>query len=182
MRNVIYWIEGNWPGRLAIVPRPRGNDWLEDEVTAWQQAGLNVIVSLLESDEADDLGLHEEAALCEAAGLAFVSFPIVDRSVPVARQAAMELAARLANQLRQGKNVGVHCRQSVGRASLLTASVLIALGVNPQEALRKISEARGCPVPETAQQYEWLMALAQQVEFGGSAAVMCGKAMPFQIK
>jgi protein-tyrosine phosphatase len=160
MRNTIYWIDGNWPGRLAIVPRPRGNDWLEDEVVAWQQAGLDVIVSLLEKDEADELGLRQEAALCEAAGIEFVSFPIVDRSVPVMRQAAMELAARLAQQLRQGRNIGIHCRQSVGRASLLAASVMMALGVNPEDALRKISEARGCPVPETAQQYEWLMAFA----------------------
>ncbi len=96
MRSAIYWIERNWPGRLAIVPLPRGNDWLEDEVAAWQQSGLNVIVSLLESAETDELGLRQEAALCEAAGLEFVSFPIVDRSVPVTRQAAMELAARLA--------------------------------------------------------------------------------------
>ena len=160
MRNTIYWIEGNTLGRLAIVPRPRGNDWLEDEVTAWQQAGLNVIVSLLESAEANELGLSQEAALCEAAGLEFVSFPIADRSVPVARQAAMELAAKLASQLRQGKNIGVHCRQSVGRASLMATSVMMALGIHPTEALRKISQARGCPVPETAQQYEWLTAFA----------------------
>ncbi len=36
----------------------------------------------------------------------------------------------------------------------------MVLGVRPEDALRKISEARGCPVPETAQQYEWLMAFA----------------------
>lgn len=160
MRNTIYWIEGNSLGRLAIVPRPRGNDWLEDEVAAWQQAGLNIIVSLLESEEANELGLSQEAVLCEAAGLEFVSFPIVDRSVPVVRQAAMELAAKLASQLRQGKNIGVHCRQSVGRASLMATSIMMALGIHPTEALQKISQARGCPVPETTQQYEWLMAFA----------------------
>ncbi len=160
MKSPIYWIEGNWPGRLAIVPRPRGNDWLEDEITAWQQAGLGIIVSLLESDEADALGLSQEASLCEAARIEFISFPIVDRSVPIVRQAALELAAKLVRQLRQGKNIGIHCRQSVGRASLLAASVMMALGVSPENSLRKISEARGCPVPETAQQYEWLMAFA----------------------
>lgn len=30
MRATLYWIDGVWPGRLAIVPRPRGDDWLED--------------------------------------------------------------------------------------------------------------------------------------------------------
>jgi hypothetical protein len=35
MRPLIYWINTPWPGRLAIVPRPRGGDWLEEEVGAW---------------------------------------------------------------------------------------------------------------------------------------------------
>ena len=162
MRSEIYWIKGNWPGRLAIVPRPRGGDWLEDEVAAWQQAGLNAIVSLLEADEAAELGLSRESELSHAAGLSFISFPVVDRSVPVSCQETLALADRLGKLLRQGQNIGIHCRQSVGRASLLAASVLIGLGLPPQDALHRIGEARGCEVPETPQQFEWLMASALQ--------------------
>jgi hypothetical protein len=32
MRAQLYWIEGPWAGHFAIVPRPRGGDWLEDEI------------------------------------------------------------------------------------------------------------------------------------------------------
>ncbi|MGH9843461.1 MAG: hypothetical protein ACREEM_32385 [Blastocatellia bacterium] len=35
MRSELYWING---GRIAIVPRPRGDDWLEDKVAAWVQS------------------------------------------------------------------------------------------------------------------------------------------------
>jgi hypothetical protein len=30
----LYWIEGPWTGRLAISARPRGWDWLQDDVAA----------------------------------------------------------------------------------------------------------------------------------------------------
>ncbi|MBI1765213.1 MAG: tyrosine protein phosphatase [Acidobacteria bacterium] len=162
MRNAIYWVKENWPGRIAIVARPRGGDWLEDEIAAWADAGLDVIVSLLEEDEAAELGLSHEGELCRAAGLVFISFPVVDRSIPASQKAALALAEKLGKLLKQGKNIGIHCRQSVGRASLLAASILIGLGVEPHDALQRIGNARGCEVPETPQQLEWLLALTLQ--------------------
>lgn len=150
------------PGRIAIVPRPRGGDWLEDEVVAWAQSGLDVIVSLLEEDEAAELGLSREGELCRAAGLSFISFPIVDRSVPASRNEVFDLVNRLEKLLMEGKNIGIHCRQSVGRSSLIAASVMVALGMKPRDAFEQIAEARGCPVPETPQQLEWVMAFALQ--------------------
>ena len=82
----IYPIRGPWKGRLAIVARPRGGDWLEDEVEAWRAAGLDVVVSLLEQDEAHELGLEDEAKACAARGLKFIEFPITDRGVPASLQ------------------------------------------------------------------------------------------------
>jgi hypothetical protein len=32
---------------LAIMPRPRAGDWLEDEIDQWQREGLKIVVSLL---------------------------------------------------------------------------------------------------------------------------------------
>jgi len=162
MKSPIFWIEGSWPGRFALVPRPRGNDWLEDEITAWKQAGLDVIVSLLEAGEEADLGLGQEAHLVHEAGLEFIAFPMVDRGIPSSRQAVERLARGLAQRLRKGQNLGLHCRQSIGRAPLIAASTLITLGVDPIVALQQIGEARGCPVPETPQQYDWLMTFALQ--------------------
>ena len=49
----LFWIVGPWRGRLAIAARPRGGDWLEDEITGWRLAGIDIVVSLLESHEAD---------------------------------------------------------------------------------------------------------------------------------
>jgi hypothetical protein len=76
----LFWIPGPWRGRLAIAARPRGGDWL-DETKSWRQAGLDVVVSLLETEEADQLGLALEGELAISSGLRFISFPIPDRGV-----------------------------------------------------------------------------------------------------
>lgn len=52
-----FWIETGTAMRLAIVPRPRGNDWLKDEVTQMKRAGVDVLVSMLQPDGATELGL-----------------------------------------------------------------------------------------------------------------------------
>src|SRR6185503_14796863 len=80
LKTELYWIEGSWPGKLAIVPRPRGGDWLADEVQAWRQAGLDVMVSLLTQEENAELDLTQEAESSQTGGLQFIEFPIPDRS------------------------------------------------------------------------------------------------------
>ena len=55
-----YNIEGPWRGQLAIIARPRGGDWLAEEVQDWKNEGFDVIVSLLTTDEERDLGLTED--------------------------------------------------------------------------------------------------------------------------
>jgi protein-tyrosine phosphatase len=159
MRTEIYWIKGEWPGKLAIFPRPRGGDWLEDEIQDWTSAGLDVIVSLLTEEEAEDLELTMEPALCQSQGLEFISFPITDRSVPASREETLRLASRLAELLREAKNVGIHCRQGVGRASLLATCVLAQLGVDAEAAFDQIGQTRGVAVPETAEQERWVKEL-----------------------
>jgi hypothetical protein len=76
MNPDLFWIPGPWPGRLAIVTRPRGGDWLDDEASGWRRAGVDVVVSLLESAEAAQLDLLNEPRAAEANSIRFVSFPI----------------------------------------------------------------------------------------------------------
>ena len=162
MRTQIWRIERKLPGQIAIVPRPRGGDWLEDEARAWAQNGLDTIVSLLTDEEMFDLDIVQESAACLAAGLEFINFPIVDRSVPGARDDVFKLIERLAKMLAAGKNIGIHCRQGIGRSALIAAALFISLGVDEQTALREINLARGCQIPETVEQQKWIDTFAVQ--------------------
>jgi protein-tyrosine phosphatase len=58
--------------------------------------------------------------------------------------------------LAEGKAVGVHCRAGIGRSSLIAAALLIQNGVSPETAFLTIQEARGCPVPDTVEQRNWV--------------------------
>jgi len=156
-----YWVEGPWSGRLAIVPRPRGGDWLEDDVRFWQQSGLDVIVSLLTQKEIEEFDLVQEAALCKNYGLFFVSFPIPDRSVPSSHKLTGELVQTLTTLLDEGKNVGIHCRQGIGRSAIIAACLLITSGVTPELAFLHVSSARGCSVPETPEQQQWVSSFSE---------------------
>lgn len=163
MRTPLYWIEGPWTGRLAISARPRGGDWLEEEIHTWRQAGLDVVVSLLTPDEVTDLDLGKEDAWCQTQGLQFYSFPIVDQGVPRSRRACAELLRKLEKALTEGKNITVHCRQGIGRSALLAACLLMMSGKAPEAAFQQIGATRGCPVPETAEQLEWVRTMATEL-------------------
>jgi len=161
VRKELYWIEGPWQGKLAILPRPRGGDWLEDEIQGWRAAGVDVVVSLLTSDEVADFDLAREGSLCKARGIDFRQFPIVDRSVPASRRATLDFVKKLAKLLADGKSIAIHCRQGIGRSALIAAGLLVLFGIDPKVAFQRISEARGCSVPETSEQRQWLMEFAQ---------------------
>jgi protein-tyrosine phosphatase len=150
----VYWTQEKFPGRIALVPRPRGNDWLEDEALAWKNAGLDVIVSMIEYHEVDSFGLEREAEFCKLNSIEFFSFPVTDRSVPNLNEHFFSQLEKLKNLLLEGKNVGIHCRQSIGRAPLLAAFLMALFGIEPNEAFRQLSLARGLQVPETIEQKE----------------------------
>jgi protein-tyrosine phosphatase len=156
MKPTIYWIPGPWAGKLAILGRPRGGDWLADEVEGWRDAGVQVVVSLLSEDEEVELGLPDEAHLVEANGLSFVSFPIEDYDVPSSERAVRELVNDLETPLDQGKFVGIHCRAGVGRSSVVAACLLVSHGEDVEISFQRISSARGVPVPDTVAQREWV--------------------------
>lgn len=139
------------------MPRPRGGDWLEDEIAEWREAGLDVVVLLLTPDEVDHFDLEAEKPLCEAHEIRFVSFPIPDRGVPASKDAAIALINDLEQSLADGKNVVVHCRQGIGRSGLIAACLLVSGGQKPRSAFEDISKARGVIVPETAEQEQWLI-------------------------
>jgi protein-tyrosine phosphatase len=160
MFTELFRIEGPWPGQLAISARPRGGDWLQQEILAWKRAGIDVIVSLLEPWEAADLNLANEASDSEANGIQFLSFPIVDRNIPTSSADVHGFLAKIDTELSQGKNVAVHCRQGIGRAGLIAAALLIERGLHPEEAIRRVSASRRVPIPETDEQRVWLESYA----------------------
>ena len=152
MASDIYWIEHDFAQRLAITARPRAGDWIEDEIDHWHHVGIGLIVSLLEPDEAAELGLQRERELCVARGIDFLPFPIPDRGVPDRHDTLTFLRQVRAT----GKPVAFHCRAGIGRSSLMAASLLTFDGLDADEAFTLIQSARGVAVPDTEAQRLWV--------------------------
>lgn len=143
------------PGMLAVVERPRGGDWLVDDLRQLMSLGVGHLVSAQPLHEARTHELHNEGEACEEAGLWFTRLPIEDMSAPPKGAFAAELSS-LAESVRAGGGVAVHCRAGMGRSPMLVAAVLIHMGVEPADAWTRVAEARGMPVPETEGQRSWV--------------------------
>jgi len=94
--------------------------------------------------ELDELDLKPLAETCVRAGVELVRFPIVDRGLP-SEAAIRALARTMSERVAKGESVAVHCRQGIGRSSLICAAILVCLAA-----------ARGRPVPDTPEQSAWL--------------------------
>jgi protein-tyrosine phosphatase len=153
----ILWIRSNPPVQLAIVLRPRGDEKLREEMLRIRRAGVQTLVSLLEPEEADFLGLAEEESLAEQAGLRFLNYPIPDTKVPSDVARFRSFISGLVERLREGESVGIHCRGCIGRATITAACILIHMGLNAMDALAAVEAARGCRVPDNSDQLEWIL-------------------------
>jgi hypothetical protein len=107
MNPDLFWIPGPWQGKLAKATRPRGGVWLADEVSGWRRAGLDVVVSLLETSRS-----RFQTAECRPQ-----------------RAMRSHCFSNIAATLDAGQNVAVHCRQGIGRSGLIAADLLVLSGM-----------------------------------------------------
>ena len=148
-----YWINT----RLAIIPRPRGPELLDQDMLDAAKAGINVVVSLLPESEATELGLAREEEAATQAGLRFFGFPIADRGVPGnVESASMRCWQIWRSCMAAGQRVGIHCRACIGRSSVVAASLLIRSGIPPKRHGRRWRLRGSFPCPIRREQREWV--------------------------
>lgn len=140
-------------GRLHMMPRP----WPEPASFArLAELGISRVVSLLQEEEATQLGLGQEARLCQEAGMEFVHWPVADHSTPTDAKAFARLAKDCYQHLQAGEQLAVHCFAGIGRTGLLATAILLRDGLGVDAAVLRLSRARGLRVPETREQIQWL--------------------------
>jgi protein-tyrosine phosphatase len=153
----IYWISRDQHPPLAVLLCPRGGRELRDELRELQRDGIQTLVSLLASEQVEELDLSDEGIQAGMMGMQFIYHPMPDHSLPRDEAGFRELVSGLATRLRDGECVGIHCWASIGRATMVAACTLIHLGWDPRDALAAVETARGCQVPDTADQQEWIL-------------------------
>src|SRR5580704_3310671 len=140
MRVDIYEIIPCPQGRLATMPRPRGGDWLRDELISLKSLGVSDLVSMLTPSEEAELELTAESQHCAAVGLNFHRHSIPDRSLPL-QPVFNHFIDYLIPILTRRGFIAIHCRAGIGRPSIAAAALLSRLGVSASVALTLISKA-----------------------------------------
>ncbi len=152
MHTKIHWITDSF----GTMPRPRGKDWLQDEILGLKKQGATTILSLLEQSEVEELGLVEERNYAVKTSLHFIHYPIPDFSVPKILTSFSGFIDNLITQFEEGKRLAIHCRAGIGRSTIVACSILLKQGYSTDEALQLITQKRGVKVPDTKEQVKWL--------------------------
>src|SRR5207253_275977 len=152
----LYWVDGPWPGKLAMAARAQGGKWLRNELANWRREGVHTVLSLLTPEDQRVLDLVHEGREVEANGMEFWSFPIRDHDVPHSNVQLAKVLEALDKELESGNNVVLHCFAGIGRSGLVAACLLVTKGLDSKTAMKRVSDARGIQLPETAEQRRWI--------------------------
>ena len=156
----IYWIDKFKKGTLGMMARPRGNDWLEDEIRNLHFQGIDTVISLLEKYEETALEIEKEKDFCTKYNIEFISFPIRDRNVPKNTGGFVALVSTINTLLSEDKKVVIHCRMGIGRTSVVAAGVLIKNDFDATNVFDLLSTVRTLQVPDTDEQIQWVKKIA----------------------
>jgi ADP-ribosyl-[dinitrogen reductase] hydrolase len=113
---------------------------------------VDVLVSLTEDREHDELAIPELRRAVQVAGMEHLCFPIRDQGVPADGHAFRQLVERMVWRLRQGRTVVVHCKGGQGRSGVAAAAALVLLGEQPRRAIERVRAARPGAVENLAQE------------------------------
>ena len=156
-------IPGDDFGRIGITlcpgkkdPRGMTGSWARDlgldldEVQHW---GATAVITLITEQEFDCLqvrGLREEV---QNRHMECCHLPIPDGQPPGPDfESAWGTAGEaIRDRLRMGFDVLIHCKGGLGRAGTVAARLLVELGENPDDAMRKVRDARNGAI-ETREQ------------------------------
>ncbi len=151
------------PGRLLLHSMPGRFETIE---RVWQQLKSEAVGAIVCLNEEYEIRLksskYADALETGAVPCSVVSFEIREGGVPTDRDAFWALANHLANRLRSGEALLIHCAGGVGRTAMLAVSVLLALGETFSEAESAVSRAGS--IVETMAQIEMLSWCVAQVE------------------
>lgn len=166
MISDIHWINDEKIGekKIGTMARPRGNDWLYDEIKWLKIREVDCLVSLLEKSEEWELGLQEEKEICEKWEIEFINFPIQDVNTPKDEDNFINLSKALANKIIENKKVVIHCRMGIGRASILAAATMINLGFDAKDIFEIIGKYRKLKVPDTEEQKDWILSIEEKLK------------------
>jgi protein-tyrosine phosphatase len=164
-------LPGDLPGRLGLtfLPGKRGastrypgNVYRRDtaaDLAAMRDAGVRLLILLVEDEELRRWGDPQFAQLAAAAGLPLVRYPIPDGGTPRSMEEMDAIQADI-EDARHAGDVVVACMGGVGRSGTVAAAALVGAGLSAEEAIARVRALRHPTAVETAGQERFVRAYA----------------------
>ena len=133
-------------GRMWLHSMPGRNEPLGEAWAEVQRLGISCIVCLAPLDEIREKSPEYAKAIegrelpCDVRRM-----PVFDYQGPEDDEAFRKLATVVADSLRAGESILVHCGAGIGRTGMFAMATLIALGVQVEEARRAVKVAGSGP-------------------------------------
>jgi len=127
------------PGRLGITmcPGRKQKMWARDlqrDIQVLSKSSCNVLVSAITRKELSDMGISDLKVRAKQNKIESIQVSISNKWVPNSLDEFFHLTTTLVERMRSGKCVVVHCDSGKGRTSLVTAALLIHLGLTQEKA------------------------------------------------
>ncbi|HVZ43370.1 MAG TPA: tyrosine-protein phosphatase [Ramlibacter sp.] len=134
------------PGRLWLASMPgRFESWASFEMQA-HRTRLGLVVCLTPRSELADLSPEYHAAVVAGdVPFRWLNLPVPNFGVPDDRAGFREDVLTIAQALRRGDAVMLHCAAGMGRTGSTAACVLKVLGLTTDAALQRVREAGSNP-------------------------------------
>ena len=122
-----------------------------DAIADW---GATAVVSLITDQELDRLAVRDLPGAVRDRHMEWWHLPIQDGEPPGPDfEKSWEVAGEaLRDRLRAGFDALVHCKGGLGRSGTVAARLLVELGANPDDAIRRVRDARSPQAIETTAQ------------------------------
>jgi len=129
---------------LAAMPG-RFEPWSAFEARA-RTTGVRLVVCLTPRDEIEELSpAYHRAVTQGTVPFRWLSLPMRNFGVPEDRATFREGVQQIADAVRSGDTVVLHCAAGLGRTGSAAACVLKALGLPTEDALQRVRNAGSNP-------------------------------------
>ena len=150
-------INKNWFGRLILSSCPTINrhvepSFLENLLIEYKQRRVKLVVTLLDFNEIEDLGIISFSTFLMDNGFNWIHCPIRDRSTCSDQKRIRTLLEDIKEVLKSDKSVLIHCHAGLGRTGLLAATFLVSMGLTANSAIKTIRETRPGSIETTEQE------------------------------
>ncbi len=154
------WLEEIYTasGKLGITILPGRKDFsrsLENDIKSLKADGITHIISLLTTNEIEIYGVANLFKSYEEAGLMYKHLPILDQGVCTTDE-MKTLVNWIETNLSKGANILLHCVGGLGRSGLVAASYLKYKGMEANDAIFSVREARSKRALETLRQEDFV--------------------------